>query len=72
MISTLAYSTIGFSMRQNSAREEALLARARDFHTANLFGHLRGAAARHRFVPQDARRFPVQTQRSRVAETVRT
>jgi NO-binding membrane sensor protein with MHYT domain len=34
MISTLAYSTIGYSLRQNSAREEALLARARDMRAA--------------------------------------
>jgi NO-binding membrane sensor protein with MHYT domain len=32
VISSLAYATVGFSVRQEHAREEAMLARARDIH----------------------------------------
>jgi hypothetical protein len=33
LLSVLAYSTVGFSVRQNTAREEALLRRARDMYS---------------------------------------
>jgi NO-binding membrane sensor protein with MHYT domain len=48
VISALAYSTIGFSIRQENAREEALLARARDLHRAAAMPRVGTGAARHR------------------------
>lgn len=45
LLSVLAYTTVGFSVRQNTASEEELLRRARDMYsTATLH---RAAAARH-------------------------
>jgi hypothetical protein len=38
MISGLAYSTVGFSLRDNTPHEEALLATARTMHTTGGFG----------------------------------
>jgi NO-binding membrane sensor protein with MHYT domain len=34
MISALAYATVGFSVRQENAQEEAMLARARELYEA--------------------------------------
>jgi len=48
VISSLAYATVGFSVRQDNAREEALLARARDLHEAAAMLRVGAGSARHR------------------------
>jgi NO-binding membrane sensor protein with MHYT domain len=47
VISSLAYATVGFSIHQENAKEEALLARARDLHQAAAMLRA-GHTARHR------------------------
>src|SRR4051812_12837773 len=46
LISGLAYATVGFAIRRENAREDALLAHARDVHEAGAILYLGGA--RHR------------------------
>jgi NO-binding membrane sensor protein with MHYT domain len=48
VISSLAYATVGFSVRQEHAREEAMLARARDLHEAAAILRIPAAPVRPR------------------------
>jgi NO-binding membrane sensor protein with MHYT domain len=48
VMGALAYSTVGFTVRRENAREEAVLARARDTHHAAAMLWVRAGAARHR------------------------